>query len=244
MTQEPLRSRFFAWRPGVDTAVALATAALMVPVYYLGTHGGGGLVSTLVFFLFGNGILNVLFPVFYMLFIRKTGVSELGITGRKLWLALAISAGYSLLTWKGLQNELPKHPNVDLLPHLIFNGVILWEPFFVFGWLQLRYERAFGIVPGILLAAGCFAAYHLGTYPLDKIAMLAGVGVLYGGLFRITKNLLTLWPFTWAVASSIGTLQGDMQFDWGQVGMYAGLLAVQLAAIAAMVVWQRRKGVI
>jgi membrane protease YdiL (CAAX protease family) len=225
----------FHWQPDRDTAVALMTALLMIPVYYTGTHDQTGLGGLLVFVIFGNGILNVLFPAYYLLVVRKAGPAELGITTSRLWLALPLSVVCSLFAWKGLQQEALSHPDIDLLPQLIFNGVILWEPFFVFAWLQLRFERAFGILPGIVLAATCFGAYHLGTFPLAGVASLVVVGIVFAILFRTTKNLLTLWPATWAVASSIGTMQGNMQFRWDQIAIYAVILVVQVVAIAWMI---------
>lgn len=227
-------------KPGQDTVVALLTALLMIPVYYLGSHQPGKVAGLLVFVVFGNGILNVLFPAYYMLVVRREGPGELGITTRRLWLALGLAAVWGMMTWIGLQKEARLHPDADLLPQLVFNGLILWEPFFVYGWLQLRFERAFGMLPGILLAGACFGAYHLGTYPLPAVAMLIGFGIFYAVLFRLTKNLLTLWPLIWSINSSIGTLQGGFYFGWGDVGMYAAVLLLQVAAIAWMVRFGRK----
>jgi membrane protease YdiL (CAAX protease family) len=223
------------WRPGQDTVVALLTAFLMVPVYYLGSHDTTGIIGLLVFVVFGNAILNVLFPAYYVLIVRKERPEELGITTHRIWLALALSLVWSLMCWKGLQREMQQHPDADLLPQLIFNGLILWEPFFVFGWLQLRFDRAFGTIPGILLAALCFGAYHLGTYPLPGVVTLVVFGIIYGILFRLTRNLLTLWPLVWSISSSIGTLQGGFHFGWGEVGTYAVILLVQVVTIAWMI---------
>jgi membrane protease YdiL (CAAX protease family) len=33
--------------------------------------------------------------------------------------------------------------------------------FFFRGWLLLRFEAAFGLVPGLLLSALCYSAYHI-----------------------------------------------------------------------------------
>lgn len=230
----------FRWRPGQDTAVALATALLMIPVYFLGTHAKNSSAGLLVFTIFGNGFLNVLFPAYYLLVIRKAGPEELGITTRRLWLAVLLSVVCSVFMAKGLQRELASHRDIDLLPQLIFNAVILWEPFFVFGWLQLRFERAFGILPGIVLAALSFGAYHLGTYPLSGVASLVVFGLVFAILFRTTKNLLTLWPATWAVVSSIGTIQGNMRFGWNEIAIYTAILVVQIVAIAWMIVHGRK----
>jgi membrane protease YdiL (CAAX protease family) len=234
-----IRSAFVVrWAPAADTGVALLTALLMIPVYYVGTHSHG-MASLLVFVVLGNGVLNVLFPAWYVLRLRREPAAELGITTKRLWLAVLLSAICCLFAWKGLQREMALHHGVDLLPQLIFNGVILWEPFFVFGWLQLRFERAFGIVPGVVLAAASFGAYHLGTYPLSGVLGLVVAGVVFAILFRIAKNLIVLWPATWAVVSSIGTLQGNMHFGWNDVAIYATILLVQIGAIAWMM-WRGR----
>jgi membrane protease YdiL (CAAX protease family) len=223
------------WEPGRDTLVALLTAFLMVPVYYVGSHNSAGIIGLLVFVVFGNAILNVLFPAYYVLVVRKEKPAGLGITTHRIWLALGLALVWSLMCWKGLQREMQQHPDADLLPQLIFNGLILWESFFVYGWLQLRFDRAFGTVPGILLAALCFGAYHLGTYPLPGVMMLVVFGIIYGILFRLTGNLLTLWPLVWSISSSIGTLQGGFHFGWSEVGTYAVVLLVQVIAIAWMI---------
>jgi membrane protease YdiL (CAAX protease family) len=230
------------WQPSQDTVVALLTALLMIPVFYVGTHDTTGIVGLLVFVILGNGILNVLFPAYYLLVVRKERPQELGITTDRLWLAVGLSLVWGLMSWVGLQKEARLHPEADLLPQLVFNGLILWEPFFVYGWLQLRFERAFGMLPGIVLAAACFGAYHLGTYPLPAVGMLVVIGLIYAILFRMTKNLLTLWPLVWSVGSSIGTLQGGFYFGWDQVGMYAIILLVQIVAIAWMISHGRKRG--
>lgn len=223
------------WQPGQDTAVALATAFLMVPGYYFCTHASGIPIASLLLAIGINGVLNVLLPAYYMLIVRREGLDSVGITTRRLGWALGISIAGSLIMWKGLQRELPSHPEVNLAAQLLFNGVILWEPFFVFGWLQLRFERALGLLPGILLAAASFAAYHLGTYPLSGVVSLGILGVVFGILFRMTRNIFTLWPLTWSICSSIGTLQGGMTFQWHEVLLYAAILLVQLSGIAWMV---------
>ena len=224
------------WRPRGDTAVALLTAVLMVGLYYANARAAQGSVfSLVVFVILTNGVLNVLFPAYYVLVVRREGLAQLGITRRWWWLALLLSLLVSVLFWPQLQQVAAQHPNIDLVPLLLANGLILWEPFFVYGWLQLRFERAFGVIPGIALAAVCFGAYHIGTFPLSGVGSLVLLGVFFGVLFRVAGgNLLALWPLTWAVTSSIGVLEGGFGFGWSDVATYALLLIVQVVAIALM----------
>jgi protein-S-isoprenylcysteine O-methyltransferase Ste14 len=122
-------------------------------------------------------------------------------------------------------------PKELVLPTVIFNGLCLWEPFFVHCWVQLRFERAFGVVPGILAAGVCLGSYHIGTYPWGMVIVLGMVGLIYGTLFRLTRNLLILWPLTWTVASTMGTVSGGFTFGWETVWIYAAMLLTQGAGI-------------
>ena len=90
---------------------------------------------------------------------------------------------------------------------------------------------AFGIVPGVLLAALSFAAYHIGSYPPATLIVLLITGLFYAVLFRLTSNLLILWPLLWSMGSSIGTLMGGTQFTWMEVVIWAVILLVQLGGI-------------
>ncbi len=76
------------------------------------------------------------------------------------------------------------------------------------------FEQAFGVVPGIALAAVCFEAYDVGTFPPSRVASLVAFGTFFGGLFRAAGgNLLVLWHLTWAVTSSIGVLEAASASD-------------------------------
>ena len=63
------------------------------------------------------------------------------------------------------------------------------------GWVLLRLEEAFGIVPAILLGSLLYAAYHVGyAMPTSEIAFLFLVGVMYAVAFRLTRSVFILWP--------------------------------------------------
>ncbi len=53
-----------------DTAVALLTAVLMVSLYYANTRAQSTVFFLVVFVILTNGVLNVLFPVYYLLVVR------------------------------------------------------------------------------------------------------------------------------------------------------------------------------
>ncbi len=223
--------------PGQDTVVALVTLFLFWPVYYF-SSAGETILDFFLWFVIGNIILNVLFPAYYVLHVRKEPISQLGIK-REGWIpALVVSIVLVLFFFlPGLIEAAEGIPTEALIPHIIANGIILWEPFFVYGWLQNRYERAFGMVPGIVLAGISFGLYHVGTYPLEGVLTLAAYGLFFGVIYRLLKrNLLVLWPLTWAVASSIGTLE-EFLFDWSVVFIWAVVLAISVVGL-----WKMNKG--
>jgi hypothetical protein len=223
------QSRWFTWSPNGDMLVALLTEIAMIAAYWTTTHLlSGGWDGVLVFGVLTNLGLNVLFPVWWIAYYRGQPLSELGITTRRWLSSLLIGVGLAVFSSFRLRQMTT---GMDWLPHVLFNAVILWEPFFVFSWLQLRFDRAFGIVPGVLLAGLSFAAYHIGTYPPAGLVTLLISGLIFAAIFRLTSNLLIMWPLVWSVSSSIGTLMGGMQFSWNQVAAWSVILAIQLGFI-------------
>jgi hypothetical protein len=231
------KSRWFTWAPNVDTLVAVLTEVAMIAAYWTTTHLlSGGWDDVLVLGVLTNLGLNVSFPVWWIAYHRKRPLSKLGITTRRWLPSLIISVALAVFFTLGLRQRVD---GIEWLPHVLFNAVILWEPFFVFGWLQLRYDRAFGILPGVLLTGLSFAAYHVGTYPPAELAILLVTGLVFAAIFRLTSNLLVVWPLVWAVSSSLGTLMGGMQFTWNQVVIWSVILLIQLGLIGYT--WWRQR---
>jgi hypothetical protein len=75
----------------------------------------------------------------------------------------------------------------------------LFEAIFFRGWIQLGLERAFGTIPAIVLGAFFYSLYHIGYgMNISEIWFLFTLGLQFAIAFRITKNILVLWPFyTW-----------------------------------------------
>ena len=213
------------WQPGWDTLVAVATVLYMIPSYYLSANLYHPLTS--FNFMFTDLVINVLLPAYYVLKVCGESSEHLGLTKRRWLPSLLISAALATFFSLRMIGFLATVPQELVLSTVVFNGIILWEPFFVYSWLQLRFERAFGILPGIILAGACFGSYHTGTYPPQMVVMLALFGMFYGAVFRLTKNLLALWPLTWAVASTMGTVSGVFTFGWDEVWTYSAILLLQ-----------------
>ncbi|HCH47712.1 MAG TPA: hypothetical protein DEX36_07315 [Glutamicibacter sp.] len=118
--------------------------------------------------------------------------------------------------------------NANIASHLVANFLVLWEPFFVFGWLYLRWERAFGWLPAIALTGLGFTIQHLGSVPLAAAAGFGVFAIMFAVVFALVRNLVVLWPLFYPVASGIGTLQAGFVMGWDDAGISAILLVLQL----------------
>ncbi|MDO5739073.1 MAG: hypothetical protein Q4P07_02885 [Ornithinimicrobium sp.] len=216
-----------AWAPGTDTLIAVGTL-----LGFWGCYWAGAAINEW-FLLVGVVVLGTAIPALTVLRQRGEGLRGLGIRRRFLFLSLVISAvlgagsAYQLI-------YLAAEQGVPVVPHLMANLVVLWEPFFVFGWLFLRWERAFGWLPAILLSGIGFALQHVGSVPLEVALGFGMFAVLFGILFALVRNLAILWPLFYPVASGIGTLQAGFVMGWSDVVLGLVLLVVQVAVLAVL----------
>lgn len=227
---EPRSVGVVGFRPTHTTWGALASVPAMWAVYFANSQWTDShpIWALVMYFVVGNIVLATLIPALAVR--RAGGLARLGFTRHRLWWA----AGVSLVLSAG---SLPQAVNlasdagVDLGPHLAYNGLILWEPLFVYGWLQLRCRESFGWLPAPLLAAVAFGLYHVGSVPISTALGFAGIGLVFGIVFALIPNMLVLFPLTWAVSSTIGTLQSGLAFGWDVVAMGAVVLAIQVAGL-------------
>lgn len=219
--------KWFKWEMNKDLFVAVITLIWMVFAYYGNNHWfeSSEVLTLLIFIVLTNIFVNVIFPIWWVAFYKKESFAELGVTRNGWMISIAIGIILALIRGYNLPALIK---GIDWVPHIIFSGLILWEPFFVFGWLQSRYEKALGIIPGIVLAAFSMALYHIGTYPFNELVRLFLIYLLLAVCFRIKKNLLTLWPVYWSIGSSVNSLSGGMRFGWDVVVIYGIVLLIQL----------------
>lgn len=226
-SKPPSRRRVVAWAPGGDTLAAFFTLLGFWGCYWAGT------TINEWFLLVGIVVVATVIPALVVLLQRREGLSGLGIRRRFLLLSLIISAvlgagsAYQLFSTAAVQG-------VPVVPQLLANLVVLWEPLFVFGWLFLRWERAFGWLPAILLTGIGFALQHVGSVPFEVALGFGVFAVLFGVVFAIVRNLAILWPLFYPVASGIGTLQAGFVMGWSEVVSGTVLLAVQVVVLVVV----------
>ena len=137
--------------------------------------------------------MNNLGIVFVSFYIRQKeeGVKAIGFTGRKnvLSLVLDLILGAALLAMF-LKDEKPEGilevKNLYAATYILVAGI--FEMTFIYGYLRASFEKAFGIIPAILLTSAFYSFHHAGFQP--EFLHLFLVGLMYCSVYYITQNLL------------------------------------------------------
>ena len=196
----------FRWQPGRETLLAVFSYVLVVAALFLAFQVFTTARVAANFITFGPlslATLGVALPVFYTVLVRKKSLQELGLTTRFLLPSLALGLLLGWDTYRYTIVTLNLTFSRALVPLLAMTlAVGFFEAVFFRGWLQLRFEAAFGVVPGLLLAALCYSVYHVGYgMGVQEMLFLFGLGLTFGAFFRLTKNVFVLWPFYTPVGS-------------------------------------------
>ena len=189
------------WKPTRDLVAVLVSWILVVGALYtatviVGAEVWGGMAYFFLYAVLAAGIFGVGFPLYWMTVVRKRPLSDLGISTRGLWFSLGLQLVFAAIQYGGTlaKSGLPAFEKfVPLLALALCIG--FFEALFWRGWVLLRLEEAFGVLPAILLGSVLYAAYHIGYgMPLSEMTFLFFIGVMYAIAFRLTKNIFILWP--------------------------------------------------
>lgn len=234
------------WHPQRDTVVALLSYLLVVAALFIAfqvfttEHVAANFITFGPITLAGLGLA---LPLFYTVHVRHRPLSDLGLTTYRLLPSLALSL---ILGWDTYRNTLATldvastRAVVPLVVMVIAVG--LFEAVFFRGWLQLRFEAAFGMVPGLLLGALCYSLYHIG-YGMEpqELLTLFFLGVTFGAMFRLTKNLFVLWPFYTPVGGLFTNLSEGLTMPFEATYGFLITLALMLSImILAQRLYRRR----
>jgi len=131
-----------------------------------------------------------------MIVIRRRSLADLGLTTRHWAPSIVLQLIFAVLQYIGTLAKTRLPAFEQLLPLLALALAIgFLEAVFWRGWVLLRLEEAFGIIPAILLGSLLYAAYHIGyAMPSNEMVFLFFIGIMFAVTFRLTKNILILWP--------------------------------------------------
>lgn len=241
----------FRWQPTRDTwaavgvgALAFALSASMLLV------GTDSLAAKLIHRLGIYVVCGVALPWGYVLLVERGKLSDLGLTREKLGLSLAINgilaALMSLIIIFEADLAAIHWSDFGKAAVALVGAGGLFEAFLYYGFIHRRLDKAFGMMPAILLTSLIYVTWHTGTQlpleadPLGAVWKLFWVGVMYQSVFSLTHNLWIIWPFFHGVgvmidfAVNIGaTNRVAAEFPWavGTLLLMAavGILLIQIA---------------
>jgi membrane protease YdiL (CAAX protease family) len=185
----------------------------------------------------------VALPVLYTVLVRGRSLADVGLTMRHLLPSLILGL---LLGWDTYRNTLATLDAVwtrEALPLVVMAlAVGLFEAIFFRGWLQLRFEEAFGVVPGVVLGALCYSLYHVGYgMSWNEMLFLFGLGLVFAAVFRLTKNVAVLWPFYTPIGGLYTNLTEGLTMPFEATYGFLLTLGLMLAAIVAGILVRRKR---
>ena len=145
-------------------------------------------------------VISVCIPIY---FFRKEDNGDLSLLGIKRLRPIdyIIIIGFVVFSVSGqLANMELMDINLRVLPLSILPLIMTTfsEEFLFRGFLQIRFEKAFGFIPAILLSGLFFGIYHLG-YPgfrtFQMMILLFFVGIMFALAFKLSKNNLIVSYF-------------------------------------------------
>ena len=189
-----------------ETAVAFAAGAVMIALSILMLpFMGASLFDKIASFvlrdllmIFGLGV------VFVSLYVErnKDGLRAIGFTGKKTALSLLLdilfaAALLAMFLKEGRPQGILEPKNLYAATYILVAGI--FEMAFIYGYLRASFEKAFGIIPAIILTAAFYSFHHAGFQP--EFMHLFFVGLMYAAVYYITQNLLIVFPFFWAAGA-------------------------------------------
>lgn len=196
----------FRWQPTRHTWVAIATGLLAFAFSAsLLLFDYDSIPARLIHYGLIYVVCGVVLPWGYTMLVEENTPAALGVK-RERWglsviLGLLASALFvPVLIFEGDLGAVGWATGSKAL--LVLTGAGgLFELFLYCGFIHLRLEKAFGVIPAILVTAAIYVLWHAGTQlPLEAdlvaaVLKLFFVGVMFQSLFSITRNLLIVWPF-------------------------------------------------
>ena len=193
-----------------DTKIALLLGITVVGVsFFLRFFLEESTLNEMIFFVILDIVIKVILgfyiPIKYILLKRKKGLEFFGITKQKWKSSLILGVVFMFLLFFQFMVE-SKDQGQELLwrsgiivPIIYIFVAGIFEMTFIYGFLRKIFDNSFGIIPGIIFTSLFYSFHHAGFQP--EFLKLIFVGIMYASIFRITNNLLIIFPFFWGIGA-------------------------------------------
>lgn len=197
----------FRWNLTKDTGLAFLMGIVMIALSLCMLPFSGESVLDLgMSFLLRDVIMILgLGVIFVTLYCKKKGEGTwnlLGIKKEKWHISLVVDVVLAvLLLIMFLMEKVPEHilslGNLYGTVYILAAGI--FEMLFIYGYLRMEFQEAFGIIPAIIVTAAFYSFHHAGFQP--EFIHLFGVGIMYATVLMFTRNMLIVFPFFWGVGA-------------------------------------------
>ena len=229
----------FRWNPNRDLAALvlswlLVVGALYTATFIVGQEIWGGMAYFVLYGVVGAALFGVGIPLYWMTVVRKRPIAELGLTTRWLVISLVLQLIFAGFQYIGTLAKASLPSVEELLPLVALALAIgFFEAVFWRGWILLRLEEAFGIIPAVLVGSGLYAAYHIGYgMPLSEMTFLFFIGIMFAVVFRLTRNVFILWPVFQPMGQLITLISDKLRLP-----VLASLGFVEVLILMIVLVW-------
>jgi uncharacterized protein len=226
-------------KPSKDLAAVaiswlLVVASLYTATVLVGSKVAGGLAYFFLYAVIGAGLCGIGIPLYWTVVVRRRSIADLGLTKRWLALSLVLQIVFAALQFSGTLAKTQLPPTDQFIPLLCLALTIgLFEAIFWRGWVLLRLEESFGIIPAIILGSALYAAYHIGyAMPADEMLFLFFIGILFALVFRITKNIFILWPIFQPMGQLVTLVKDGLT-----LALLAGLGFIEALILMLVLIW-------
>jgi membrane protease YdiL (CAAX protease family) len=229
----------FRWHPTRDLAALvlswlLVVGALCTATFIVGQETWGGMAYFVLYAVVGAALFGVGIPLYWMAVVRKRPIAELGITTRWLGVSVVLQLVFAAFQYIGTLAKAGLPSVEGLLPlFALALAVGFFEAVFWRGWILLRLEEAFGIIPAVLLGSTLYATYHIGYgMPLSEMTFLFFIGIMFAVVFRLTKNVFILWPVFQPMGQLITLIKDKLALP-----LLASLGFIEVLILMFVLVW-------
>lgn len=233
--------RLFQWQPAKETLIAFMAGLVIIVLSLLMLPFSETSWIRIVIHDIGMVCLaGILFP---LVCIQRSGLrfADFGLTLRRWYVFVPINlilGGFLLVIF--IYWVPPAGFRFDSKT-LMTMTVILWtgvfEVIFFYGFLRTLFERAFGLIPAILLAALFYSFHHVGFQP--EFLQLFFVGIMYAAVYRTGSSALLIYPFYWGVGAIYNVLIQSREVS---SIMYPEIRSLYLSVLIIIILaWVRAK---
>lgn len=190
-------------------------------------------LNFITFGLIGITMFGIAVPVVWTVIVKKRTFSALGIKKDKLVISILLGIILSVVQYFLTIRNIELPVAGEFIPLITMSlAVGFYENIFYRGWVQLRMEECFGIIPGIVLSAVMYAIYHIGYgMPANEMIVLLVVGLVYSIIFRFTSNIFILFPFLTPTGALFTQIQDGLKLPFEATLGFADVIVLSVVIL-------------